>query len=276
MLAIHPIQTLDLPELAPYRTLRRPSDHERDGIFVAEGDKVIERLLETPLEVISVLAVPEWLERLRPHLESRPEVVNAYVAPRELLDRMVGFELYQGVLALARIPAPADLHTVLREAQRPRLFVALDGLNNSTNLGVVLRNCGAFNVHGVITGETCASPWLRRSVRNSMGAIFRLRVVASPDLAADLRMLAGQGLKTVAAHPRPDATSLFNVDLVNDCCLVFGNEGDGISQPVLDACLEHVTVPMPSHLDSLNVSSASSAFLFEVNRQRAGGAERTS
>jgi tRNA G18 (ribose-2'-O)-methylase SpoU len=268
VLVVRPIDTLDLPELAPYRTLRRPVDHEQAGIFVAEGEKVVHRLLATSLEMLSVLVTPEWIEPLRPLLEDRVETVTAFVGAREILDRMVGFDLYQGVLAVAKIPAPKTLDQILAESASPRLFVALDGLNNSTNMGVVLRNCSAFGAQAVITGETCASPWLRRSVRNSMGAIFHLPAVPSSNLAADLAALARAGLKICAAHPRPDALSLYEADLTGDCCLVFGNEGEGLSRRALEACSEHVVIPMPSHVDSLNVGSASAAFLNEVARQR--------
>ncbi len=269
MLVVRPINSLDLPELAPYRTLKRPADHERAGIFVAEGEKVVRRLLGTRLEVVSMLATPEWIEALGPELETRVERVTAFVAPRTVLDQMVGFDLYQGVLAVAKTPPPATLESILDNANRPRLLVALDGLNNSTNLGVVLRNCAAFGVQAVITGEACASPWLRRSVRNSMGAIFQLSIATSTRLEVDLLCLSQAGIKTVAAHPGSGAASLYSTDLRGDCCVVFGNEGDGISPAVLASCQEAVAIPMPEQVDSLNVSSASAAFLSEVSRQRA-------
>ena len=269
MLEVRSIASLDLPDLAPYRTLKRPIDHEREGIFVAEGEKVVCRLLQTDLRVVSVLVTPEWVEQLTPALEARCETVTAFVAGREVLDQLVGFELYQGVLAVAKVPAQETLESVLRQSKTPRLLVALDGLNNSTNMGVVLRNCAAFGVQAVITSETCTSPWLRRSVRNSMGAIFHLKTVASTNLVRDLEVMSNGGMKIVAAHPRSGASPLYETDLSGDCCIVFGNEGDGISAAVLDACNEFAAVPMPPHVDSLNVSSASAAFLSEAARQRA-------
>src|SRR5687768_14012869 len=113
MLAVHPIGSLDLPELNPYRTMRRAVEHERNGIFVAEGEKVVRRLLNTDLQIISVLLTRDWLEDLRAALEQRPEEVQAYVAEKRLLEGMVGFQLYHGLLVLARIPSPVSLNQVL-------------------------------------------------------------------------------------------------------------------------------------------------------------------
>jgi tRNA G18 (ribose-2'-O)-methylase SpoU len=268
MLTVHRIESLDHPELEPYLTLRRPAEHARRGIFVAEGDKVVLRLLDTSLPIQSVLVTPEWLDRLRSVLERRPEEVHAYVGERTLLVSMVGFDLFQGVLALARIPEPSSLSSLLNASPTPRLLVALDGLTNAENLGVVIRNCAAFYAQGLIVGETCANPWLRRSVRNSMGAVLHLPVAESLNLPTDLHALRQSGFHVVAAHPHANGHTLPEADLRADVCLVLGSEGLGISPAVLAACSEAISVPMPPYVDSLNVSSAAAVFLYEIARQR--------
>src|SRR5438105_9340289 len=144
MLKVHPIDSLNRPELAPYRAMRRAAEHERDGIFVAEGEKVVRRLLKTNLKVISVLLTQEWLDILQTSLERRPEEVQAFVAEKKLLESLVGFQLYHGLLTVAEIPQPAALENILRGSEKPHLIIALDGLTNSENLGVVVRNCAAF------------------------------------------------------------------------------------------------------------------------------------
>src|SRR5438128_46281 len=194
MLRVHFIDSLDLPEMEPYRTMRRSIEHERRGIFVAEGEKVVRRLLKTRLTVVSLLTTPEWLEKLRSQLEVRPEEIQAYVAEKNLLQAMIGFTLYQGVLAVAKIPAPLAIPELIKGCPRPRLFVALDGLTNSENLGVLVRNCAAFGVQALLVGETCSSPWLRRAVRNSMGAIFHVPSAQTQTLALELRALNDSGI----------------------------------------------------------------------------------
>src|ERR1700679_4267482 len=137
MFHVEKISSFDRPELAPYRTMRRSAEHEAQGIFIAEGEKVTRRLLESRFTVVSIVLPEKHLENYRSLLEARPEPVSVYLAEKELLEELTGFSLFQGAL---------------------------------------VRNCVAFGVQGLIVGETSSSPFLRRSVRNSMGTIFQLPV----------------------------------------------------------------------------------------------------
>lgn len=284
MLRVQTITSLDQPELAPYRTMRRSAEHEAQGIFIAEGEKVTRRLLESNFTVVSIVLPEKWLETYRPLLEARPEAVSVYLAEKPLLETLVGYSLFQGVLSVGRIPSPASIEEILARSARPHLLAAIDGLSNAENLGAVVRNCVAFDVQALLVGETCSSPYLRRSVRNSMGAIFQLPVweikMANAaaqlrrddpppfSLAQTLRDLRTRGIRCLAAHPHADGKILSQADFAGDCCLVFGSEGNGISKTVLEACDEAVAVPMANGVDSLNVGAAAAVFLYEANRQR--------
>jgi tRNA G18 (ribose-2'-O)-methylase SpoU len=285
MFRVEKISAFDSPELRPYATLRRPLEHERQGIFVAESEKVVRRLLESRLTVVSVVLPEKWLDDFRPLLEARPESVAVYLADKKLLETLVGFTMFQGILAVGKVPAPVSLEQMLAMSPAPRLFVAVDELANAENLGALIRNCVAFGVQALIVGETSSSPFLRRAVRNSMGTIFQLPVVelaklglrhkftAKPHvtnltLPECLKELHQCGVRCIAAHPNTDRKFLSRADFSGDCCLVFGSEGDGISPPVLAACDEAVAIPMPPTVDSLNVGAAAAVFLYEVARQR--------
>src|SRR5450631_2785371 len=124
MFRIEKITSLDLPELAPYRTMRRSVEHEAQGIFIAEGEKVTRRLLESRFTVVSVVLPEKHLENFRPLLEARPETVTVYLAEKELLESITGFSLFQGVLAVGKIPLPASLDDILKKSPKPQLFVA--------------------------------------------------------------------------------------------------------------------------------------------------------
>ncbi|HTV41022.1 MAG TPA: RNA methyltransferase [Candidatus Sulfotelmatobacter sp.] len=277
MIRIEKISSFDAPELRPYATMRRPVEHETQGIFVAEGEKVVRRLLESHFTVVSAVFWKRWLEDFRPLLEARPEDITVYLAEKEWLETLTGFTMFQGVLAVGKIPAPAPLETILQNAPAPRLLAAVDGLTSSENLGALVRNCAAFHVQALIVGETSSSPFLRRAVRNSMGAIFHLPVVelgktasgavARKTLAETLQTLRKRGVHCVAAHPGGDK-ALYQAGFSKDCCVVFGSEGMGISESVLESCDETVSIPMPEKVDSLNVGAAAAVFLYEVSRQR--------
>ncbi len=149
--SIHRISSLDLRELAPYRTMKRPLEHARLGIFVDEGEKVVRRLLDSGLEVKSLPLTPDWLARLHStgHLQGR-EGVTTSVAAAVLLREIVGFNIHQGLMAVAKVPPERSPD----ESTEPRLLVALDGLRISENVGVIVRNCAAFGVDAILVGET--------------------------------------------------------------------------------------------------------------------------
>src|SRR5216117_3731380 len=123
MIHVHQIKTLELPELAPYRTMRRQLEQRAQGIFVAEGEKVVRRLLESKFTVVSVLLPEKWLRELEAVLQGRPEQIKVFVAEKKLLETLTGFSMYQGLLAVGRVPPLPTLDEVLASSARPYLLV---------------------------------------------------------------------------------------------------------------------------------------------------------
>ncbi|MEI9963099.1 MAG: RNA methyltransferase [Limisphaerales bacterium] len=185
-----------------------------------------------------------------------------------MLETITGYKLHQGTLAVAKIPPLPDFETLLRDSPRPLLLAAAEGIASAENLGAVVRSCAAFGAHFLIVGETCGSPFQRRAVAGSMGTIFKQPLVRVDNLVETLTMLRARGVRCLAAHPRPGAKKLSAVGLRGDCCLVFGAEGPGLTEAVLAACDDAVEIPMPSHMNSLNVAVATGVFLYEATRQR--------
>jgi len=263
------ITSLNRPDLTPYRTLRQSVEQFRKGMFIAEGILVVQRLLESTHKIISVLTTPEWLEDYREHLAARPEQITIYLGKKELLNTIVGYNLHQSIMALGVIPKQETLDSVFTRSSPPRLFVAIDGLTNAENIGVLVRNCTAFGVQAILVGETSSSPYLRRAVRNSMGNVFKMPVIHCQNLVDTLLMLQrSHQFKVYAAHPHTEEHSIQRTDFSGNCCLVFGSEGNGVSPQILSVCDMPVAIPMQCDVDSLNVASASAVFLYEVMRQR--------
>jgi tRNA G18 (ribose-2'-O)-methylase SpoU len=264
-----PVQSLDAPALHPYRTLRRTADHWNEGIFVAEGDKVVERLLASPIEVVSLLVTEVWLKRLlKTEGSGRLGSIPVYLAAKELMEEIVGFNLHQGIMAVGRVPTERPLDSDLAALPQHHLLVALDGLANAENVGVVVRNCAAFGVDAIIVGPTSSSPYLRRAVRNSMGTVFGMRIVHVADLPGALGLLHERFGTAILGTTPAGASTLAAQALTGNCCLVLGSEGDGIAPEVLERCTARVAIPMHNDTDSLNVASASAVVLYEARRQR--------
>ncbi len=268
-LLISSIESFDTPELAPYRTLRQVDEHEQAGIFVATNAKVVQRLLASRFGVISVLLTKEWFAAIESALRSRVEdEIIVYIGDKVLLEKITGYHVHQGALAVGKILAQPNIDTLLASSSRPLLVAAVEGIASAENLGAIVRSCAAFGAHFLIVGETCVSPFQRRSVSGSMGSIFELPIVRSENLLATISRLRAHGVRCLATDLSPDAKKLSAVDLCGDVCFVFGAEGPGLSDAVISACDEIVEIPMPSHMNSLNVAAAAAVFLYEAVRQR--------
>lgn len=269
MVDLRPVTDLHTPELAPYRTMRRQLEQREQGIFVAEGEKVVRRLLESAFEVISLLLPQKWYEQYSDLIARRPESqIEVFIAEKELLEKLTGFTFYQGVLAVGRVPKVVSLEQVIDHSPTPRLFVALDEISNAPNMGGLIRSCVALGVNALVVGETCCSPYLRRSVRSSMGTIFKLPIVESTDLRESIKTLKRKSFRTIAAHAHTEQQSVSKIDFSGDSVIVLGNEEKGISARVLELCDERAVIPMQNEIDSLNVGIAGAIFLYEASRQR--------
>lgn len=296
------ITSLEHPGLEPYKTLRRPLEHLAKGIFVAEGEKVVTRLLESELTTFSLLLSQEWFASNKELIERNPNAIDLFVGEKKLLETIVGHHLHQSIMAIAKVPRPLGISEILRnlaesitKGKSRRLFLMVDGITNSENIGVIVRNCACFNVDALLVLPSSCDPYLRRSVRNSMGNIFKLPIVYLnsntadrhhvSDLSADhhlegdraddrhhkgdghlmeIKKLKDAGIRFYAAHPHPNSGDVRKIRLSENACIVLGAEGNGISQEILDLCDEFVSIPMKEGVDSLNVASASAVLLWEM------------
>jgi tRNA G18 (ribose-2'-O)-methylase SpoU len=263
----HHITSLDLPVLEPFKTLRRPIEHLQQGIFVAEGEKVIVRLLESALEIRSVLLSQDWFDMYAPLIGSNPNPIDVYIGPKKLLETIVGHDLHQSIMGLGMVPEHLPSSSLTALPHRSGLTVLVDGITNAENMGVIVRNCVCFNVDALLVLPNSCDPYLRRSVRNSMGNIFQMPIVYIHRTAEELRALKQSGIRFIAAHPHPDSIPIQDSAVGTDRCIVLGAEGHGISPEILELCDEFVTIPMRPGVDSLNVASASAVMLWELQKR---------
>jgi tRNA G18 (ribose-2'-O)-methylase SpoU len=228
---------------------------------------VVLRLFASRLHLVSLLATEEWFEEVsRRHPDRIPPEV--YIAERSQLESIVGFRMHQGIMAVAHVPQEPSLESIIQSSGTPRLFAAIDGLVFAENVGVVVRNCAAFGVHGLLVGETSASPYLRRAVRNSMGTVFGLTVLHTTHLAQTLAVLRETARLAIVIADAHASTSIHELDCRMEMCVIFGNEDQGATESVERMATHRMKIPMAPGVDSLNVASSSAVVLAEIARQR--------
>lgn len=236
--------------------LRRRVEGER--CFIAEGLTVVRRLLASPHRVRAVLVTPNRLPALAADLERCPAPV--YVASRDVLQAVTGFDLHRGVVASADRPRAPDPDDVLQAA---RTVAVLEGVNDSENLGAIARSARALGVDALLLDPTTADPWARRTVRVSMGEILFLDVVRVGPIAELVPTLHRHGFQAVALTPGSAATNVWSWTPAPRVAIVLGAEGPGLTSAAIAACDEQVRVPIRADVDSLNVGHAA-AIVFAV------------
>ncbi len=269
---IKKISSLDSREFELYLTLREQTHHWREGFAVVESEKSVRELLASDVEIESMLMTRHWIDRLGPLLEQpRHSETVLYEAGETLLNNIVGFQMHKSLLALARIPANpqlASLSEPSHEQTALQVHVALEAVADSENMGMILRNCAAFGVASLVTGEDSCSPWLRRSVRVSLGNIFKLTLYRSPDLLTSLRQLRDDhGWHIVGTTPRGgNPTIALPQKEAKHICLLFGSEARGLTEQALALCDTRFTIPMQNDVDSINVANSVAVALHEALR----------
>jgi 23S rRNA (guanosine2251-2'-O)-methyltransferase len=193
-------------------------------------------------------------------------------AGRAELDRITGGAIHQGLaLRIKRYSYadPADLVEIARSAGEQPLIVALDGVTDPRNLGAVARSAAAFGGHGILVPARRSAGVTAGAWKASAGALARLRVAQTANLARALATYADDGLFLVGldAAGSVDVSDLELAD--SPLVLVVGSEGKGLSRLVTQRCDEVARIPISGAAESLNAGIAASIALYEVARRRA-------
>lgn len=257
----------DDPRLADYRDLRdvqlRKHLEAEHGLFIAEGEKVVRRAVESGHSARSFLMAQRWLEGLDDVLSTSD--APCFVVSEKLAEQVTGFHVHRGALAsLARSSLPS-LEDVLASA---RSVLVLEDVVDHSNVGAIFRSGAALGFDAVLLAPRCADPLYRRSVKVAMGAVFSLPWTRLPDWYDALPDLTARGFTTVALTLAADATPLEDaVAGLDRVALVLGSEGHGLSARWQVAADRRAIIPMREGIDSLNVAAATAVACYLTVRR---------
>ncbi|MGZ4148818.1 MAG: TrmH family RNA methyltransferase [Actinomycetota bacterium] len=248
------------PRLRDFTELRdvqlRSKREPEEGLFLAEGERTIQRALAAGYRPRAALTTERWL----PGLEEAFADATVYVVEDDVLAASVGFPVHRGALAsFKRRPLPAP-EEVLAGAER---LVVLEDLADHTNVGAIFRSAAALGWDGVLLTPRCADPLYRRAVRTSMGAVFSLPWTRI-DWRDGLDRLRGAGVGVVTLTPAPDAEPIGSAALSTPFALVLGSEDPGVSARWSLGADVRLRIPMWAGVDSLNVAAAAAVALYAL------------
>ncbi|MFN9370858.1 MAG: TrmH family RNA methyltransferase [Planctomycetaceae bacterium] len=250
------------PRLDPFRDLKQRGG-QRGGTFVAEGEKLVVRLLASGLEVDTIACTPALHVRLARQIS---DATNVLLLDSHEISQLIGFQFHRGVLALGRIPPAPSLTGLLQRLPlgEPALAIGCPELRDPTNLGTIARTALALGANMLLVGTEGVDPWSRRVLRTSMGAIFQLPVIETNDWPEVFRQLHQEKFETIATVLDAAAESLREARFAHRRAVFLGTEDPGLSDEIARSCRRRVTLPMAHGVDSLNVAVAAGIVMYQA------------
>lgn len=247
------------PQLKNIIQLNKKAKVRREqGLFVVEGWKMY---TEVPKEQLEKVYIAEHF------LEKHPEVLQkdpCEVVADKVFAAVSDTQTPQGILCLVK-QKKRDLDEVLKK-QHP-LLLLLEDLQDPGNVGTILRTAEGAGVDGVIMTKNCVDIYNPKTIRSTMGSIYRVPFFVVEDLDETLNLLKKHGVTTYAAHLRGQR-DYDQEDYSGGTAILIGNEGNGLSDHLSEQADCLVKIPMCGQLESLNAAMAAGIFMYEAARQR--------
>jgi len=250
-----PIDNINIPELNIYHQFR---DHAftSDESFVADSPKVVNLLLETDIEVRSILATQEYYNTYA-DLIAKHKNAKLYIASKALMQDIVGHKIHHNVMMHGTRPRQTALDTLDDQ------IIMLDEISSTQNIGAIARSAAAIGVGSYLLPTHGPHPWSRRALRVSMGHVAMLKTHLYEDIKETIRTLKENGYRIYAAEVTEDSTLLASVKVSEKWVLLMGHEGSGISNVILALCDEVVTFELVAGVKSFNVGVAASILMYQ-------------
>jgi len=255
--------------LDPFRDLKCQDVRRTGQWFIAEGKLVVQRLLASDYETVSILAEPNRVDWVRSLV--KPETPILVVSP-ELIQAVAGFHFHRGLLACGRRIAFESSQRLMDVTDPDQIALAAVAVGDMENLGSLIRTAAALGIDRLILNRQSVDPLCRRVLRVSMGAALRMRFYdwETPEQWLQENRRLGVWF-TIATTLGNDSIPLGQVTrhptfASRPKLILMGNEADGLPESIQSACTVRAQIPMAMGIDSLNVSIAGAIAIYELLR----------
>lgn len=241
--------------------------HEKKGrltsqAFLLEGYRIVKDAADSGAKIRYFVASDSFYNKDESFFSYYPNIKVIRI-PDSLFERIGETRTPQGLMAVVEFPA-SDIGSILKKANR---FVALENLQDPGNLGTIIRSADACGFDAVLLSKDCADPFNSKVIRSTMGSLFHIPVIIAEDFYRALNELKLRSILLVAAHTK-DALPCWQADLKGNIAVIIGNEGNGLTDRILEISDLTIMIPMVGRAESLNASAAASILIYECLRQR--------
>ena len=258
-----PIERADDPRLAPFRLNERGLASRADkrddagaGLFLAEGDLVVERAVDAGCRPFLALADGDRIPGIARRLAD--EGLDVFVGGDDLRRMVARIGMPHSIVALFHRPARPTAAELVGTCFK---LVVIEGVDNPANVGSIVRNAAAFGWDGLLVDHTSADPLARRALRVAMGTAFTMPHARTTTLAEDLRKMVDTAF--YALTPDPSAIDIATISPIGRRAVLIGSERSGLSQEVRKIATP-VRIPMTAGVDSLNAAAAAAVACYAL------------
>jgi TrmH family RNA methyltransferase len=242
-------------------------DRKEQGLFLVEGTHALTEAIATAFPIATVCCTEKWITAnpdLYKHIEaSVDEIKRLEIVSEEVLQAIATTKNPDGAIAAAFLPSR-------KASQISTLGLALETIQDPGNIGVIIRSAVAVGIDGMLVSNDSVDLTNPKIIRATAGQWFHCPMQTSTNIADDIRKLQAQGVKAIATLANAKKT-YWDYDFTQPTLILLGNEGNGLSQKLIELADESLSIPQSDRVESLNVAICASLLLYEAKRQREMG-----
>lgn len=239
--------------------LKQKKHRTQTGLFYVEGKKLFNEALNSDLSIRCIIVSMENASKVPSGKNYKITEVTG-----EVYKKITDEQSPQGIMCIIEIPSK---ETVL-SYKKP--VIILNSIRDPGNVGTIIRTANALCDVDIIISEDCADIYSTKTQRAAMGSIFRQNIKISKNIEKDIANLKKNGYNILAAHLDKNSRSIDEIEFTAKTAAVFGNEGNGLCDEIVNLCDEKMIIPIAQTSDSLNVSVAAGIVLWEMGKKHNG------
>lgn len=249
------------PKIKELKELTNKASARREAcLFVCDGVRLCRDAVKSGIKISSVFVTEKCRDKYFDDVEDvLNSARNVYFVSEEVMHFVSDTVSPQGIICTAEMKMDGF------KPQMGKKYIALDCVQNPDNLGAVIRTAEALGIDGIIISGGC-DIYNPKALRASMGSVFRMPVVLTDSLSEKIKEYNEIGIPTYASVVSGTATDIIKTDFSQGALVVIGNEGNGVSEEVQNACSGKITIVMKGRAESLNAAQASSIIMWEMTK----------
>jgi TrmH family RNA methyltransferase len=236
---------------------------DKSGLFAVEGIKLLKELISEKVELCEVYFTESAKRRFSDLFDQTEKLCPVYEVTDEVYEKLSFEKTPEGIFAVAK---KTKIFKNAAETAGDGGFVILDGVQNPSNVGTVIRTASALGVSRILLGRGCADVFGPKALRAAMGTVFKVNICVCDDICLEMKKLKENGMRIFGAALEKDSVDIREITFEKNDCMVLGNEGQGISEEVLSLCDKKIIIPMMQNTESLNAAAAASVLIWEKQK----------